>query len=72
MTDTTLLAKYLEESGVTITHLAKRLGCTRNRVYSILHGADVTASEIVVICDTLHISKKDRDKIFFATYGYSQ
>lgn len=72
MTDTKLLEKFLEDSGVTITHLASRLGCTRNRVYSILHGADVTASEIVVICEALHISKKDRDRIFFANNAYSQ
>ena len=66
MTNTEMLNKAFTESGVTITFLANKLGCTRNRIYAILGGSEIKLSEITAICDALHISKKDRDAIFFA------
>ena len=66
MTNTELLDKALKDSGVTITFLAEKLGCTRNRIYAILNGSEIKLSEITAICEALHISKKDRDAIFFA------
>lgn len=66
MTDATRLREWIENSGVTITFLAKQLGCTRNRVYSILDGSDCTAREIVILADSLHMSTSDRDQIFLS------
>lgn len=66
MTDTARLKECIENSGVTITFLAKQLGCTRNRVYSILDGSDCTAREIVILADALHISTSERDRIFLS------
>lgn len=66
MTDAAKLKEWIDNSGVTITFLAKQLGCTRNRVYSILAGSDCTAREIVIIADALHMPPRDRDKIFLS------
>lgn len=66
MTDAIKLKECIDSAGVTITFLAKQLGCTRNRVYSILDGSDCTAREIVIIADALHMTTKDRDKIFLS------
>ena len=66
MTNKEALKKAIDDSGVTITFIANRLGCTRNRVYSILGGADCTSSEIVTLTEILHLSMKSREAIFFA------
>lgn len=66
MTDTKLLKKTVDESGVTITFLADKMGCSRNRIYSILKGADCTAAEIIKMSEALHISKEARDEIFLS------
>lgn len=64
MTNTEALKKAIDESGITITHIANALNCSRNRVYAILKGADCTASEIVGISQILHLTKPQRDIIF--------
>ena len=66
MTDKDLLKEKIKSAGVTITFLAEKLGCTRNRVYSILEGNDCTAREIVTITEALHLSKEERDSIFLS------
>ena len=66
MTNKEALKKAIEDSGVTITFIANKLGCTRNRVYSILNGADCSSSEIVTLTEVLHLSMKSREMIFFA------
>ena len=66
MTNKELLKEKIKSAGVTITFLAEKLGCTRNRVYSILEGSDCTAREIVVIAESLHLSKEERDSIFLS------
>lgn len=66
MTDAAKLKEWIKDSGVTITFLAKQLGCTRNRIYSILDGSDCTAREIVILADSLHMSTTDRDQIFLS------
>lgn len=65
MTNKEALKKAIDDSGVTITFIANKLGCTRNRVYSILGGADCTSSEIVTLTEILHLSMKSREAIFF-------
>lgn len=64
MTNTELLKRVINESGVTIVFLAKKLGCSRNRIYNILSGSECTASEIVKLGESLHMTQKQRDDIF--------
>lgn len=66
MTDTQLLNQFMMDSGVTKTWLARKVGCSRPRIYKILSGADCTASEIAGITEALHLTAKQRDLIFFA------
>lgn len=66
MTDTSLLKEVVDNSGVTKRWLADKIGCSRPRLYRILDGNEVTASEIQAICDALKLSTSMRDKIFFA------
>lgn len=69
MTDTEKLKSLIKESGITVTHIAEKLGCSRNRVYSILKGADVTASEIYTLAQILHLDAQEKDAVFFALIG---
>ena len=64
MTNGALLKEIIDKSGISITFLAESLGCSRNRIYSIINGADCTASEIVRLSEVLHLSKSLRDDIF--------
>ena len=64
MTDGKELERVVRDSGITITHIAEKMGCSRNRVYSILAGAECTASEIVALTRILHLAKDQRDSIF--------
>ena len=66
MTDTEKLKKLIKDSGITLTHIAEKLGCSRNRVYSILKGADATASEIYALSQRLHLDPEQKDAVFFA------
>ena len=66
VTDTKLLKEIIDDSGVTITWLAKKIGCSRPRVYNILNGYDVTATEIQAISKALRLTDSTRNKIFFA------
>ena len=67
MTDTIALKEAIKSSGVSITHIAEKMGCSRNRVYAIMNGSDITAMEITLITDCLHLTREKRDSIFFAT-----
>ena len=64
MTDGTALKEAIQESGLTITFIANKMGCSRNRIYAIISGADCTASEIAILTTLLHLTKEQRDKIF--------
>ena len=64
MTDTVQLKKAIDDSGIMITHIAKVMGCSRNRIYAILGGSECTASEIVQLSNILHLTKAQRDSIF--------
>lgn len=66
MTNTELLKQVIEESGVTITWLANKVGCSRPRIYKILDGGETTASEIQSISNALKLTDSTRNKIFFA------
>ena len=58
------LREAIDNLGVTIVHLAEKLGCSRNRIYAIIAGADCTATEIAMITECLHLSRDERDDIF--------
>ena len=66
MTNKEALQEAIKESGVSITFLAKRLGCSRNRIYAILDGSECTASEISGLTKLLHLTKPRRDHIFLS------
>lgn len=66
MTNAKLLKEKITASGVTITFLADKLGCSRNRIYSILEGSECTASEIVGLSEAIHLTKEERDTIFLS------
>ena len=64
MTDGILLDKTIKDSGITLTFIAAKMGCSRNRLYAIIRGSDCTASEIVALSEILHLTKEMRDDIF--------
>lgn len=66
MTDGATLKQMIDDSGVTIVHIAEKLGCSRNRVYAILNGAECSASEIMAFSELLRLKKPVRDQIFLA------
>lgn len=66
MTNGKMLKAVIEESGVSITFLADKLECSRNRIYAIINGADCTASEIAGLSKLLHMTRKQRDDIFLS------
>ena len=65
MTDGKKLQEEIDESGLSIVFIARKMGKSRNRVYAILGGADCSASEIVSLTEILHLNRKTRDAIFF-------
>ena len=64
MTNGAELQKDIKESGVSIVYLAKKMKCSRNRIYAIIGGSDCTASEIADLSRLLHMSRERRDYIF--------
>jgi plasmid maintenance system antidote protein VapI len=59
-----MLEEAIKNSGVTITFIAEKMKCSRNRVYAIISGAECSASEIVMLSSILHLTKEQRDNIF--------
>lgn len=66
MTNGKMLKAVIDESGVSITFLANKLECSRNRIYAIINGSDCTASEIAGLSKLLHMTRKQRDEIFLS------
>lgn len=66
MTDGKILRQTIDESGISITFIAEKMGCSRNRIYAIIDGSDCTASEITKMSEILHLSRKQRDNIFLS------
>jgi predicted transcriptional regulator len=65
MTNVTLLNSIVEESGISKTHIANKMGISRTRLYAIMSGEDCRASEIAALCDILHLTARQKDEIFF-------
>lgn len=66
MTDGQALRTEINNAGVSIVFLAKKLECSRNRIYSIIAGADCTATEIATLSELLHMTRDKRDSIFLS------
>ena len=66
MVNTSMLREKIDDSGMTITALAKKVGLSREAVYYKLKGkkAEFTASQIVAISNALHLTMEERDEIF--------
>lgn len=66
MTNTELLKRSIDDSGISITFLAGKLGISREGFYKKMNGeTEYKASEIFKIQKILHLTDKMRDKIFF-------
>ena len=66
MTDTILLQAVIENSGLSKTFIAKRMGCSRPRLYSILAGSECTVSEMMALSNILRLTGKQRTEIFLS------
>lgn len=67
MTNTSLLEKYIQESGYKKSHIAKALGLSRyGFILKCSNKAEFKASEIETLCNILSIGTTDRMAIFFA------
>ncbi len=60
------LREVIDNAGISITFIADKMGCSRNRVYAILDGSDCTATEITMLSGVLHLTKAQRDNIFLS------
>ena len=68
MTNTTLLEKYIDESGLKRSYIAKVIGITAySLAKKIRNESEFKASEINGLCNLLKIdSAEDKEQIFFA------
>lgn len=67
MTDTRLLSQVINDSGITITAIAKKLGITRESFYKKMNNeTEFKASEIISLQNILSLTNQIRDNIFFA------
>lgn len=58
------LRKEIDQAGIKIITIADKMNCSRNRIYSILNGADCSGEEIIMFSEILHLSNSRRDYIF--------
>jgi len=66
MSDLDLLRKRISDSGMTMISVARKAKISRVTLYNRLNGTgEFTAPEIVGLTNALHLSKPDREKIFF-------
>ena len=60
------LKKAIEDSGMTMTALARIIGISRESLYNkVDRRTEFTASEICRMSNALHLSNESRDAIFF-------
>ena len=61
------LKDIINDSGMTMVAIAEKSGIVRETLYNRLDGkGDFSASEIVGLTKTLHLTRKDRDRIFLS------
>ncbi|MCI6172658.1 MAG: helix-turn-helix domain-containing protein [Clostridiales bacterium] len=67
MTNSKLLRRYIEQSGLKRTYVAGKLGLSYQGYLNKESGkSEFTQSEIQSLCDLLSISAQDKERIFFA------
>lgn len=67
MTDTMEMELSITRANITKREIAKRLGISETALYHKLNNTvEFKASEIVKMKEMLHLTDKQRDKIFFA------
>ena len=64
MTNTELLTQAIDDSGMTKTFIAEKMGCSRMRLYSILKGSEVTVSEMIALSELLRLNNRQKSDIF--------
>lgn len=61
------LRECIDDSGMTMTSIAQKLGVSRVALYKKLKGdTEFKVSEIVGLCKALHLTDHERDYIFFS------
>lgn len=66
MLDVEKLADAITKSGMTIVALASKCGISRETLYNRMAGkSEFKASEITALTLALHLSRDERDAIFF-------
>ncbi len=67
MVNLDLLKTTIGDSGITMVALARKTGIKRPTLINRLDGVgEFSASEIMGMCEALHINKQERERIFFA------
>lgn len=67
MADIQALKECIDGSGIPVAEVARRAGILRETLYNRLLGkSEFKASEIASLASVLHMTKAQRDKIFFA------
>lgn len=68
MTDTVLLKKKIEESGLRLDYIYESLDISRASLHNKMSGkTEFTLKEVQRLCDILNItSLREKDKIFFS------
>ena len=68
MTDTVLLKKKIEESGLRLDYIYENLEISRASLHNKLSGkTEFTLKEVQRLCEVLNItSLREKDKIFFS------
>ncbi|MCU6736461.1 toxin-antitoxin system, antitoxin component, Xre family protein [Diplocloster agilis] len=67
MTDTNALKESIDNSGMSITFIAQKMGITREGFYKKMNNnTEFKASEIARLKQVLNLSNSERDRIFFA------
>lgn len=62
-----LLKSTIKDTGLSVTFIAKKLNISREGLYKKLNGdTEFKGSEIYELQNLLHLSRLDRDRIFFA------
>lgn len=68
MTNTKLLEKLIEDSGLKMSFIAEKMGITRQALYRKIKGlVQFTGPEIKIMCELLHLKTWAKIKpVFFA------
>lgn len=67
MTDCVLLKQRIEDSGISVTFIAKKVGISRESLHNKLCGkTEFKVSEVSALTKLLSLSTEDVEKIFFA------